>query len=770
MDSTKRFTPSDTVEPATKKIKTDSSTTEPTPTPTPAPTRDPQHGIAPIKAEFLVQRSATTGNPTATTSDDAAEASGTVSRVDARDSRDNNKPNKKKQKGGQNKARKFHFSQDEVKLCQSLVTVERESEFEGTVCEFAVMGAERDKEKGGRGRNEGKRGRNRRGRRGEREKEVEEESKQEDGVKQEEADVVMEDAGEGEKKAAPLRCKFEHGLRKYLEHKKEDILGVCPIWAERGVCANGWRCRWLSSHTKEENGELFLVKDEAKAQAYTEKRDRELVEKLANYKGTLGNKREEQPWEKDVLVGGFDDPYGEVVNNVPMALKIQVRKISRTEPQHNDEFPLKKTWVFQEWSNRVAADDRDDNRAAYVEPPPRPEEKRKLYFSKETPVLAPLTTTGNLPFRRLCISLGAKVTYSEMAMSTSLLQGHKPEWALLRAHTSELPTFAAQICSNKLDPAMKITEVLTSLFPSSAAGRHGLSFIDLNCGCPIDLVYQNGGGSALLDQQNKLARILKGMNYVSGETPITCKIRMGTKDNAPTAKKLVERVIRSGDVQAITLHGRSRQQRYTKAADWSYIAETSALVKSLKEQMDAETDTAAEKEGRERNPLFFLGNGDCYSHIDYYNAVDNAKVDTVMLARGALIKPWLFEEIEKGQYLDKTATERLDLMREYCRYGLECWGSDELGVATTRRFLMEWLSFTHRYVPIGILERLPAKIQDRPPAWKGRNEMETLLGSSDYRDWIKISEMFLGKAPDDFFFTPKHKSNAYDAGDMEAEG
>lgn len=284
-----------------------------------------------------------------------------------------------------------------------------------------------------------------------------------------------------------------------------------------------------------------------------------------------------------------------------------------------------------------------------------------------------------------------------MAMSTSLLQGHKPEWALLKAHTSELPNFAAQICSNKLDPAMKITEVLTTLFPSPAAGRHGLSFIDLNCGCPIDLVYQNGGGSALLDQQNKLTRILKGMNYVSGETPITCKIRMGTKDSAPNAKKLVERVIRSGDVQAITLHGRSRQQRYTKAADWTYIAETAALVKSLKAQMDAEADTAADKEGPERNPVYFLGNGDCYSHIDYYNAVDNAKVDTVMLARGALIKPWLFEEIEKGQYLDKSATERLDMIREYCRYGLECWGSDELGVATTRRFLMEFLSFTSRY-------------------------------------------------------------------------
>jgi len=162
-----------------------------------------------------------------------------------------------------------------------------------------------------------------------------------------------------------------------------------------------------------------------------------------------------------------------------------------------------------------------------------------------------------------------------------------------------------------------------------------------------------------------------------------------------------------------------------------------------------------------------VGNGDCYSHLDYYNAIDSARVDGVMVARGALIKPWIFEEISSGQYLDKSATERLEMVREYCKMGLETWGSDELGVATTRRFLLEWLSFTSRYVPIGILERRPARLNDRPPSWRGRNELETLLGSADSRDWIKISEMFLGKCPENFFFTPKHKSSSHD---QEAEG
>jgi tRNA-dihydrouridine synthase 3 len=243
------------------------------------------------------------------------------------------------------------------------------------------------------------------------------------------------------------------------------------------------------------------------------------------------------------------------------------------------------------------------------------------------------------------------------------------------------------------------------------------------------------------------------MNAVSGEVPITAKIRMGVKDAKPTADKLVQRLaLGSPDTRdwlgapgcaAVTLHGRTRQQRYVKVADWSYIAQCAALVKSYGEIMDEMTDTVRQpeentlpssKEGR----MYFLGNGDCYSHVDYYDHMDNAKVDSVMIGRGALIKPWIFEEIEKGQYLDKSATERLAYIEKFARYGLETWGSDELGIGFTRRFLLEFLSFYHRYVPIGILDYLPPAINDRPPAFRGRDELETLLASDNCKDWIKI--------------------------------
>ena len=94
---------------------------------------------------------------------------------------------------------------------------------------------------------------------------------------------------------------------------------------------------------------------------------------------------------------------------------------------------------------------------------------------------------------------------------------------------------------------------------------------------------------------------------------------------------------------------------------------------------------------------------------------------------------------------------------------LSHFGSDTAGVNTTRRYLCEALSFTHRYIPIGLLEVLPGKLNDRPPAFRGRDELETLLASPDSRDWVKISEMFLGKAPENWSFVPKHKSNAYGA-------
>lgn len=102
-------------------------------------------------------------------------------------------------------------------------------------------------------------------------------------------------------------------------------------------------------------------------------------------------------------------------------------------------------------------------------------------------------------------------------------------------------------------------------------------------------------------------------------------------------------------------------------------------------------------------------------------------------------------------------------MQKYANYGLQHWGSDTKGVETTRRFLLEWQSFLYRYVPYSLLQYPPQKINQRPEtdSYLGRDDLESLMKSNKSSDWVKISEMFLGKVPEGFTFLPKHKANAY---------
>ncbi|KAK3300247.1 tRNA-dihydrouridine(47) synthase [NAD(P)(+)] [Chaetomium fimeti] len=570
------------------------------------------------------------------------------------------------------------------------------------------------------------------------------------------------------------RCNALHDIRKYLkEGRRPDITtfgGKCPVWEKYGKCPSGWRCLFVHSHmdeVKHEDGrsELVLVGDATKAPE------------------------------------GEEEAAGEIkpgmVNMVPVGIKYDLSK-KKIPLEKSDQYLdwLAKDTVYLARHYQKHKDDEtkpNDYRAQYIEPPFKPSEKRRLYFGRETPVLAPLTTQGNLPFRRLCVELGAQLTYSEMALGLPLLQGQKADWTLMRAHESEITPprfdpggpiiqsydnskdlkFGAQIAANAPWVAVKATEALSQLLPH-------LRLVDLNCGCPVDMVFKSGAGSALLDSHSKLERMIRGMNAVSGEVPITAKIRMGARDDKLTAQKLVERLaLGSEDMRdivgapgcaAVTLHGRTRLQRYTRAADWGYIAECAALIKQFNEKTHDLADTVREADANtlpNGGKMYFLGNGDCYSHVDYFEHVDQAKVDSVMIGRGAIVKPWIFEEIEKGQYLDKSSSERLTYIEKFVRYGMEAWGSDELGLNYTRRFLLEFLSFFCRYVPIGLLEHLPPNLNERPPAYRGRDDLETLFASKNYKDWIKISEMFLGPAPPGFKFQPKHKSSSYE---IEAEG
>lgn len=368
-------------------------------------------------------------------------------------------------------------------------------------------------------------------------------------------------------------------------------------------------------------------------------------------------------------------------------------------------------------------------------------EKRKITLRNKL-YLAPLTTVGNLPFRRLCKTQGADITCGEMAVAENILKGRGSEWALLRRHESE-DSFGIQLAGSNVDVMARASELI---------GRScSVDFVELNAGCPIDLIFQRGGGCALMTRRQKFCRLVWSVSRVV-DMPVGVKMRTGVSANSPVAHTLIPDLARAG-AQWVTVHGRSRKQRYSRLADWDYIRNACGR--------------AARASG-----VSLLGNGDVYNWRDarpYLEGgqCDGGDVTSVMIARGALIKPWIFTEIKERRDWDIRSSERLDLYKQFVAYGMEHWGSDERGVETTRRFLLEWLSFLYRYVPVGIVDGgrdYVVRMSNRAPYFRGRDDLETLLASPQSADWIRISEMLLGKVSSGFHFEPRHKSNAWDGG------
>lgn len=464
-------------------------------------------------------------------------------------------------------------------------------------------------------------------------------------------------------------CRYGHDIQAFLESKPPDLGDRCPLMEAYGQCRYGVVCRFAGAHNVQKNGEVALRQEGQGAEQNTLSRDLQME---------LRKRR-------------FDFTNAEKV----------IKDISSGALACEDNVPL------------------------------RPVEKKKVNFEGKL-YLAPLTTVGNLPFRRICKELGADITCGEMAMAGNLLQAQQSEWALLKRHSSE-DIFGVQVCGAHADQMTRCAQLLTE--------KCSVDFVDINMGCPIDFVYKKGAGSGLMGRSKKLSEIVWGMSSVL-EVPLTLKMRAGIQEGKQIAHTVIQDLKKWQDrIGLITLHPRSREQRYTKLADWDYLEQCAKVA----------------------YPIPFFGSGDILSFEDANRRLSETSISGLMIARGALIKPWVFTEIKEQRHWDITAQERLDLLRKYTTYGLDHWGSDSQGVERTRRFLLEWLSFLHRYIPVGLLEVLPQRINDRPPPYRGRNELETLLSSPSCKDWLKISEMLLGPVPDDFTFLPKHKANAYTA-------
>lgn len=574
------------------------------------------------------------------------------------------------------------------------------------------------------------------------------------------------------------KCRFSHDFEAFNAQKPADLEGECPFLSYEGQCPYGLACRFSGTHrggvsdgdgnsnahnkTSEVNG---LNKDVQKLLWRNKMKFPKADVRLKSLGLSVHGKNKMKVVEDKEEGNGID------LKNCPAITKNGCTKVdgdSVDESERPNEFgednvdeicetaelrPLKKAksesaenCASGKADNCVGVLEGDSEKfPVQVEPAAtvddvlvetdgslrvHPREKKLIDFRGKL-YLAPLTTVGNLPYRRVCKVLGADITCGEMAMCTNLLQGQASEWALLRRHSSE-DLFGVQICGAYPDTVARTVELIEQ--------ECMVDFIDINMGCPIDVVVNKGAGSSLLNKPMRMKSIIEAASGTVGK-PITVKVRTGFFEGKNRIDSLIADIGKWG-ASAVTVHGRSRQQRYSKLADWDYIYHCAR---------------------KAPNDLQVLGNGDIFSYLDWnQHKGDCPELTSCMIARGALIKPWIFTEIKEQRHWDISSGERLNILKDYVRFGLQHWGSDKKGVETTRHFLLEWLSYTFRYIPVGLLDVIPQRLNWRPPCYFGRDDLETLMSSDSAADWIRISEMLLGKVPDGFTFAPKHKSNAYD--------
>lgn len=591
--------------------------------------------------------------------------------------------------------------------------------------------------------------------------------------------LCPEVAKRGDVNSCPYKdkCRYSHDIEAFKAQKLEDLEGKCPFLSNGGPCPYGLSCRFSGTHKNDVSTEVSsgrrngseingLSKDVQKLlwknKMKFEKADAQIKLLGLTFQGPKNKILQEKERGNQTLQNRTlpaENVSHDVVSDVNNQSDTCVEKLD--ENDHTsctfapDEIrpPKKAKSSFDESSCNAEIDNGDCVVEEKLEKSCSQENsglaadctstietdkslkshsrEKKLIDFREKLYLAPLTTVGNLPFRRVCKVLGADVTCGEMAMCTNLLQGQASEWALLRRHSSE-DLFGIQICGAYPDTVARAVELIDQ--------ECTVDFIDINMGCPIDIVVNKGAGSALLTKPMRMKGVILAAS-ATVDTPITVKVRTGYLEGRNRIDSFIEDIGKWG-ATALTIHGRSRQQRYSKLADWEYIYQCTR---------------------KAPDSLQVLGNGDVFSYVDWNtHKSDCPEISTCMIARGALVKPWLFTEIKEQRHWDITSGERLNILKDYVRFGLEHWGSDSKGVETTRHFLLEWLSYTYRYVPVGLLDVIPQRLNWRPPSYFGRDDLETMMASDSAADWIRISELLLGKVPASFNFSPKHKSNAYD--------
>ncbi len=252
-----------------------------------------------------------------------------------------------------------------------------------------------------------------------------------------------------------------------------------------------------------------------------------------------------------------------------------------------------------------------------------------------------------------------------MIYARQLVKGERKELALLRHHPTET-NFGAQLATRDPKEAAEACRMVQDA---------GVRFIDLNCGCPIHDAVKRGMGSRLLQKPNRLHELLKAMVQAS-QVPVTVKLRLGYSENKITIAETTRAAVEAG-VAGITIHGRTREQRYSRAADWATIAEMA-----------------------ETCPVPVWGNGDVLTPFEAQQRLDKQAISGAMIARGALVKPWIFQELLEGREWLPSPEEQWDILLRFVEYLKEHFGHDELGQRRGCHFLSWHLDWFSRYRPL----------------------------------------------------------------------